>query len=350
MHLLAALPTGSGFYLIISAGVATYIASKAAVDALVGGGTPTAGRLAIGQWLPVAVLSIVAILINQPQIAVGVVFSTSVAVLTLATGATTFLEPAEGTLVSRRCWPMLLPAGILVFLVGFRGTVSGFDALVLLLQGLFVLLLWIDRPNKPVGPTTAMLVEPRRAVVPRILQFLLAVALAAVGGWLAVSGVQIAATTTEVGSAGLMTATILSPLLALPIIGTGSELAHRQQSPIAVSSQVGVALLNVFALLPLLVLLAYRHEMLWHLHSWFTPSEVVTLKSRPVVAPVFHSALILPLAVWRVDVVALIAVGFFLLPVAIGRWSLTKLQGLGMILGYAVYLAMSLLLVAMREV
>src|ERR1700722_3724043 len=89
--LAIAIDYSSGLPLIVSAGVALYIASKALADALVGARPGMPGRLAIGQWLPIAMLAIAAAVTNRQSMAMGVVFSTAVACLSLATGAVAFL-------------------------------------------------------------------------------------------------------------------------------------------------------------------------------------------------------------------------------------------------------------------
>jgi Ca2+/Na+ antiporter len=244
---------------------------------------------------------------------------------------------------------MLLPAGLLAFLAGFGGRISGLDAGVLLLQGLFVLWLWIEpaRPQSP-APVIAMETEPAkpiRALLLRILQLLLAITLAAVGAWLAMAGIDRAIATSDLASAGLLTAMMLCPLLVLPIIGTGTELAQRNQSAAAVSAQVGVSLLNVFALLPLLVLIGHRHELFSAvLQQMIAVFHFTSHVSQPV-----DPVVIFPLAVWRVDVVMIIALGLYLMPIAIGKWKMTKLQGAALMLGYAVYLVLSLGIAVQKE-
>ena len=83
-------------------------------------------------------------------------------------------------------------------------------------------------------------------------------------------------------------------------------------------------MLNVCALLPILIAVNYAAG-----HLKFVASV---------------GRLQLPLTVWRVDIVALIVLGLFLLPVGLGRWKLSRMQGLGLIGGYAAYLALSVLL------
>jgi len=45
-----------------------------------------------------------------------------------------------------------------------------------------------------------------------------------------------------------------------------------------------------------------------------------------------------PLAAWRVDAVVLTVLGFILIPVSLGRWELGRWEGVGLIIGYAMYL------------
>ena len=46
-----------------------------------------------------------------------------------------------------------------------------------------------------------------------------------------------------------------------------------------------------------------------------------------------------PLTVWRIDTVLVLVLGFALLPLALGRWSLGRTEAGGLIVAYAVYLA-----------
>jgi Ca2+/Na+ antiporter len=51
-----------------------------------------------------------------------------------------------------------------------------------------------------------------------------------------------------------------------------------------------------------------------------------------------------PIAVWRIDVVLLILLGLFLLPVSFGLWEIRKSEGLFLIFIYAAYLVGTTLL------
>jgi hypothetical protein len=268
---------------------------------------------------------------------------------------------------------MILPAAMLVFLAGFHGALTRTHAIFLAIEGLVILILWNDRRAAKPTPTAAAASSDAPVVHPRwsplaVLQFVLAIALSVIGGWAAVRGADIGSSATrvnytaiDVASAGLLATTLLSPLLVLPMLGAGVDLSHRGLSWVAVSSQVGVALLNLCLLLPLVVVEAQYHP--FHLAMSATmnaiyPQRPVALASATTTPtanegddadedsattmPAADLPLPLPLAVWRVDVVVLIALGMFLLPVALGRWSLTKFEGLGLIGGYIAYLLLAM--------
>jgi len=340
----------TGLKLIVVAGIAMYITSKALSDALGGGRTDSPGRLAVAQWLPTAVLAVAAVAGNRPAIAMGLIFSSSIACLCLGTGAVALLGFPPAPSSARRAGTLLLPAALLASLAGFQGAISLGIAGLFSLQGLVVILLWTDPANKTTGLTASAASDlplKRQARYGgknlfRVLQFIIALALAWVGAWLALHGVDQVSSGSEFASAGLLTATILSPLLVLPIIGNGTELSQRNQSATAVDSQMGVVLLNICALLPIVVFTSYARTSAIYLSSIVTqrmhqPSTGTTLPA----AIEFH-AMPFPLGVWRVDVVMLIALGLLLMPVALGRWALSKQQGLAMMVGYAVYLFLAI--------
>jgi Ca2+/Na+ antiporter len=325
-ELAIAIDYHSGLPLIVCAGVAMYIASKALADAITGGDSSSPGWLAIGQWIPIAVLAVAAVLTNHQEIAVTLIFSSSIACLSLANGAVAFLGLSAITAGSRRSWGMLVPASLLAFLAGIRGSISLFHAAVLAIQGLCVLILWNDRASsaKDAGTVPPPIGRPGRSAALRTIQFVLAILIAGVGAWLALHGIDRITATSEFASAGLLTSTLLSPLLILPIIGTGTELSHRNQSAVAVGSQIGIALLNITALLPMIVVASLIQQFIVN-HSQPGFSFVPVAFS--------HS-------VWRVDLVVLVILGLFLLPVGLGRWAISKGQGLALMCAYLLYLAL----------
>jgi hypothetical protein len=224
---------------------------------------------------------------------------------------------------------MILPTALLVFLAGFRGELTILHATVLAAQGIMVLILWNDRPSAAPQP-------PAKHRWLRVIQFILAIALAGIGAWSAVHGMERASHTNEAATPALLAATFLSPLLLLPLLGAGVDLVHRGLADVAATACVGLTLLNMCALVPILIAVSYaRGQLADHLKSAPQFLNQFLIPGGP---------LQLPLTVWRVDIVALIVLGLFLLPVGMGRWKLTRGQGLGLIFGYAAYLALSLLL------
>jgi hypothetical protein len=333
-----AIDYSAGLPLIFYAGLALYLSSKALGDALVGGKPNRPGWLAVGQWLPIAVLAVGAALSHRPAMAMGLIFSTSVACLSLGIGSVAFMGIGAIPAGARKCWALLLPASLLAFFAGFRSAVSPVNAGILALEGACLLLLWNDRPD-PVAESR-ITTQAGRGFWIRALQTSLGLLLAGVGSWFAIHGIDRVGEGSEFASTGLLTATLISPLLVLPIIGTGTEMAQRNQSVSAVQSQVGVVLLNICGLVPMVVvagaicqLVSIRYLPLGQ--HWTIPIPRFT--PAPVTPAPF------PLGVWRVDVPACIALSLFLLPVALGKWTLTRLQGLALMGGYVLYLLLTVL-------
>ena len=83
-----------GLLLVMGAAIAWYVAARALVDAVVPGDDDASpGRRAFAHWLPVAVTAIWAIVRNQPHLAIGLVFATSVASLSLVSGMILAMAP-----------------------------------------------------------------------------------------------------------------------------------------------------------------------------------------------------------------------------------------------------------------
>ena len=78
MSAMTNLAFNPSFALLIGAAIAWYVAVRAGVDALAQD-RPAPGRRAIGYWLPTALVALLAAASGQADIAVGVIFATSVA-------------------------------------------------------------------------------------------------------------------------------------------------------------------------------------------------------------------------------------------------------------------------------
>ena len=315
--------TGSGLLLIIAAGL-LYVASRLAVFALARGDGSNPGRRALGQWLPVAACALAAIFMGRADVAVSVIFGTSVAFLSLVLGLATYLAPMESLPASRKSWPFILPAALLALLAGFSGHLAWWHALMLLALGGAVLAVWLESPemsdpHAPRSPAGLIAV-----LAP------LAVALAGYGAYQAVRGTLASSGNSHLLSPGSVAATILSPLLVLPTLGNASALSQRGHTGRAVSALVGSVLLNLCLLLPACVLLWYLHEAHWKLgFSTFADFRAPWESAH---------ALPYPMAAWRVQTVILLVLGLALVPVSMGRWLFGRFESAALVLGYAAFL------------
>src|SRR5271170_6595733 len=90
-----------------------FISSRGAAQGLAGGGNAP-GRRAIGHWIPIAVAAILATMLKQGDLAISIIFSTSVASLSLVLGSIVVVAPtSEAPANLRRLWPFILPAAML---------------------------------------------------------------------------------------------------------------------------------------------------------------------------------------------------------------------------------------------
>jgi Ca2+/Na+ antiporter len=315
------------------------------------------GLRAVSYFIPIAAASFAAMLLGRPEIAVGVVFGTSVGAMTTVIGFIALAAPVEaGPPRWRRIWPFQLAAALLVFVMGFKGTFNWRDAVALGVEGLLLVSLWNDRRDEAEQTAATVLTEAAAgltgwpgtfplnyAAVPpaevlytpvRILILIGELALVAVllwlGAWSITQGTVRTASHLRGMSTSALAGSIVSLALVLPMTyGTWRRSSGaRGWSP--VTTQVGVVLLNLCALLPALILLPYLAVHVPQVSRW--AGEAMLWNDR------LPKLLIFPTPMWRIDNVVLIVVGVLLLPVAIGKWSLGREEGLVLIAGYFFYL------------
>jgi len=359
-----------GLILLAGCAAGVYVASRSAVDALAGprhtaDGTPeppSPGRRAIGHFLPVAAMALLALFYGYPDVTVGVIFATSVASLALVAGLVLLLSHAaeQSPTPLRRTWAFILPVAALALLAGFSGQLTPFHAEVLLMEGLVIFLLWLGRPKSEAPPsaTAAVVTDPPPRLHPRKLliravELILALALAVLAAWAGTRGVIHVSQTSRMVSPALLAVSTLSPLLTLPMISGGLNLGGRGHASAALTSAVGVTLLNLCLLLPLVIGLWYGlPEIAPRLAPWVQiadaapstqPATTAATRASPP-SPPEVKPLPFPLAAWRIDTVVLAALGLLLIPAAVGRWELGRGEGLGLVIGYAIYLAASTIL------
>jgi Ca2+/Na+ antiporter len=365
--------------LLAGAAAGWYAASFAATDALAG--TRLAlRRRTFAQWLPVITMALVATLAQQTDIALGVLFATSVAALALVLGIVTVthefgrtptnpggfpvIEPrgeegaSMGELIDapstpatrgRRLWAFVLPAALIVLLAGFTGRFNGLHAMLLALEGLVILSVWNARGEfdevDAAPPEPAPRTNP--GALRRAVEFALAVVLALLASWAGVRATRDVSREIGLVSGGFVAAMLVAPALVLPMIGSGMALARANLYPGAISASVGVVLLNLCFGLPLVIGTWYA-KPLWTDRTDRLVAMIVPAEPAPTTAPVTDvnpiapdPSMRFPIALWRVDTVVLILLGLVLLPLSVGRWLPGKFEGVLLVFVYVIYMGLT---------
>src|SRR5881394_4011960 len=144
--------------------------------------TPT--RRIFAHWLPIVSAVLFATILGYGEMAVAMIFGTSVARLSVVSGFVVMAGPLnEIPNQPRRLWPFLPVLTTLVFVLGLRGTLGVFEVTALVIQGLLLLLLWggakeSSAKSSPATTTTGL----------QILGLIAAMALSAVAAWAATRG------------------------------------------------------------------------------------------------------------------------------------------------------------------
>ncbi len=362
--------------MVVGAAVAFYVASHAAGDAVADPGSTIVSpvRHALAQWVSIAWVALVAVWLDHAEIAVGVIFSTAVAALSLHLGVTVASghdaaagatgHVADHPIAPSRAWAFVLPTAVLALVVGFAGKLTLFHALLFAVQGVLIGSVWREHAKADASARAPALPATRK------MQLALAIVLGAVGAIAAVYGAVRMSQETYIMSTGLIASAALGPLLVLPMIGSASVLASHGQAQTAVGASVVIVLLNLCVLLPIVV-------AGWHVRQALMPpvagaATTTTTTTQPAttqstageIVPEslderlddeyavaeaamvddFPRVLTFPIAVWRIDTVLLILLGLYLLPVSFGLWEIRKSEGLLLIVVYAAYLIATTLL------
>lgn len=338
MLLAQADPDHSTLLLLFAAIAALYIAGRLAIFALAGVENHSAGLRAIGQWIPIAAATLFAVLMHHAEMVASLVFGTSIACLSMALGMAILLAPMTDQTSRRSVWAFVCPAAIVVLMAGFKGELVWWHGLFLLLLGASILGIWNEKAA--IG-STGQSEEPSNASgafanskAPVFL--IVALLFAGVGGWLAIRQTPIAAMNSRWMSTAMLASLILSPLLALPTFVTITHVAQRGHSSVAISALAGTVLLNLCLLLPLAIFLQYGFTA-FGARGQVDGNSLAALKN-------LGQALPYPAAVWRLDTVVLVTLGFLLIPVSMGRWLIGASTALCLSLGYMFYLIINFVL------
>jgi len=393
-----------GAVMLLVAGGALYTAARAASEALGRGSDASSPEIdsafsgsdtwrAVGSWVPVAVVVMVATLLGRVEVAVGVIFAVSVACLSLVPGlaalfqpegATT--EPADASRTPRRAWGFVLAVALMLLIIGFSGRFTLLHAGLLFAQGLAIFFLFgTQRANASTIPSTTSTLKPASPFPVRVIQLVLAIGVAGVGAYVATRGMEVITRKTPFFSFATLAAIALAPLLTLPMIGMATEFSRRGRPDVPIGSGVTVTLLNLCLLLPLVIVihatmqqyqltqLTYSSQGATVTNSDDTFGRVTSVQStsapqqtpgdQPTTLPppttlpqsttlpgtqtttrdepdFVTTSLSFPLALWRIDTVLLVVFGFILLPVSTGRWNLGPLEGSVLVIVYAAYVMM----------
>jgi Ca2+/Na+ antiporter len=316
---------------------------RAASDALLPADEPAPAKRAILHSAMTLIVCIAAIF-HRPallDIAVGVPFAATVAAITLALGVVLFVaspEIAEAAKISdtarpRQIWAFLLPTGLLALLIGFTGEVTMRSALMLAAEGAAILTVVAGSRSRSVVPLaphpgdrpdeTAATNTHSKLV---FLQAFAALALAIVGAFGMVQGASGLSLQSPAFRPGVSAVLALGPAIVLPMIPLLATLAERGRRDEATSAIISFALINLCLVLPLIVIV----------HHFLPTSIAATQPSAPENLP-------FPILVWRLDTLLVSTVGLLLLPTAIGRWTLSRGEGLGLVGVYVLYLFLTLL-------
>ncbi len=328
---------GWGRLLLLVGAALLYVASRAAVDAL-SGGRPSPGWRAVGHWIPIAAAALVATVMRRADLAISIVFATSVGCLSLVVGSIAIVSPdGEAPPTFRRLWPFALPAALLVLLTGFAGEFSWRAAILLLVEGCALLFAWKELSlagdaSLAVGEVDAPPVARQGWRKLWAVNLGLSICLALVGAVAGIFGARHLTRDLPQISDMASVVAVLGPLLVLPMLTGAAGLAQKRRAWAATTAGVGVVLLNLCLLLPVLIILWYpMNAVHWNPGSFLH----IGLSS-------FASVPAMPFAwvTWRLDNVVLVLLAFMLVPVSLGRWRLQRAEGFTLIVLYGVYVLM----------
>jgi cation:H+ antiporter len=320
---------GSGRVMMLVGAVLLYVASRAGVEALAGKDA-SPGKRAVGHWIPIAAAALVAITMRRSDIALSIIFATSVGCLSLLLGSICIVSPhADAPGVYRRVWVFALPAALLTLLAGFAGHLTWWHAGFLLIEGLVLMLAWRELSGDGMIEAKAHEKDRTERWV-RWINFVLCIFLSMLGAIAGVVGAEHLSRNLSAISDLATIVAVLAPLLVLPILMGGAHLAQTNRAGVAVTTAVGVVLLNLCLLLPVVVLVNYPAQVGggWH-HLLARIGEVREASPMPF-----------SWVTWRVDNVVLVLLSFVLVPAALGRWKLGRAEGFTLIGLYAVYVVM----------
>jgi hypothetical protein len=322
---------GSGRMMLLVGAVLLYVASRAGAEALAGK-EAWPGRRAVGHWIPIAAAALVAVAIHRGDLAISIIFATSVGCLSLVLGSICMVSPnSDAPEGCQRMWAFALPAALLTLLAGFAGELNWRHALVLLIEGGALGFAWRELSRAGIAENKAG--DQSGVLRLRWINVGICVLMSMVGGIAGVVGaVRMGRDLPAIPDVAMIVA-VLGPILVLPMLTGGVGLAHSNRGWAAITSAVAVVLLNLCVLLPAVVLIWYPAQV--------PRSDFLSCSIHRVMGGL-RDAGPLPFSwvTWRVDNVVLVLLSFVLIPASLGRWRLGRMEGITLIALYAVYVLM----------
>lgn len=140
----------------------------------------------------------------------------------------------------------------------------------------------------------------------------------------------------------LLAVGVWSPVLLLPLIGAAATLAQKGRTTSVVGGAVTLTLINLCVILPTAIVAWYVMPIV---HYALAGGPAVASTTRGVEAGALQvTPLHFPMVTWRLDSVILLVLAVALLPVALGRWTIGRREGVALVVLYALYLVGSAML------
>lgn len=288
----------------------------------------------IAHGLPILTAAIVATCLGHAEMAIGMIFGTSVASLSAVAGFIALTRPLDALpRRAERLWSFLPVPATLAFVLGLNGEVGLFDAALLAAQGVLVLAICIEPLNNAGDPgTPAAATDP--APTPRRtspLEVVFALLLAALSAWAATRGAENLSQHDIRYSTETLASILLSIALAMPMISTGMQAASEGRTWNPLTGQIGLVLLNLCVALPLVIVLG----------AWLNRTPLPSsspLWGIPSLPHFTWGTVLFPRIVWRIDALAIVILSLVLLPVASGRIRLDRRLAGWLVGGYFAYM------------
>jgi Ca2+/Na+ antiporter len=330
-------PSRDGTFLILGAIVLVYIVARSAVNILAAERRMSVGRLAIANTLPIAAVAWMATAMGHADMAMGVMFGSSIAMLALVTGVALLGDAWDDMPPTARVWPFLVPVGVILIMMGFSAKLGIRDAVLLAAVGIVLVGVWRAAP--PASPSSVMEPVETRSRPLLILRAILTLVLVLLAAWLAVRGAEHLAISRRGLSPGVVGVTLLSAMMVLPHVGVATLFSRHGRVGHVIGMNIGAVLMTLTLVLPVAI-------VIWHLRGALAPlaGGDVALANHPPFDWSAAAPMPFPIGFWRIESVILVALALPLVPVAQGKWKPGKAEGMSLLLGFLVYLTMNTLM------